>query len=296
MSIFLPILATIGISLVSLVGAAWLIFSKKQIKQLSLGLMALAAGTMLGSVFLHLLPEATHLLPTQTVFSVVLASLLGFLLIEKIIHWRHCHDVECSVHSFGYMNLLGDAVHNFIDGILIAGSFAVSPQLGLITTLAVAAHEIPQELGDFGVLIQAGFTPGRALLFNLFSASMAIAGAVFGWLAISQAQMLSAWLLPIAAGSFLYISTADLLPEIRKQDNVAKIAGVFSLVLLGVGLMIGVTYLSPEHSHGEVEHSHDHQVEELHQDTTIDKVENENHNDDHLEESDHDHEDEDQDH
>ena len=230
--------ASLLVSLVSLIGVFTLSLKKEQIEKILVFLIAIAAGTLMGGVFYHLLPEAMEQLSVNAVLQTTLWSFVFFLLIEKVLHWRHCHDEDCSVHSFGYMNLIGDGVHNFIDGLVIAGAFMTNIPLGWATTIAIASHEIPQEIGDFGVLLHAGFSRKRALFFNFVSALLAMGGAIAGYFLSEQSETLAAYLLPLAAGGFLYIAASDLLPEIRKHNTLAKMITSFVCFLLGIGLML----------------------------------------------------------
>lgn len=238
MTFFFILTASLLISAVSLIGVFTLSLKKDQMNKILVFLIAVAAGTLMGGVFYHLLPEAMEKLSSEVVLQTTLWSFVCFLLIEKVLHWRHCHDEECSIHSFGYMNIIGDGVHNFIDGLVIAGAFMTSIPLGWATTIAIAAHEIPQEIGDFGVLLHAGFSRQKALFFNFLSALLAMAGAVVGYVLSAQSESIAAYLLPLAAGGFLYIAASDLLPEIRKQNDLRKLFAAFVCFLLGIGLMI----------------------------------------------------------
>ena len=166
--------------------------------------------------------------------------ILGFILfflIEKILHWRHCHEEHCQIHSFAYINLFGDSVHNFIDGLIIAASFVASIPLGITTTLAVALHELPQEIGDFGVLVYAGFKRSKALLMNFLTAITAVLGGLIGFYLSSYAESFMMFLLPFAAGGFLYISASDLVPELRKELNMKKFSLIFITFLVGIAIM-----------------------------------------------------------
>ncbi|MBD3249438.1 hypothetical protein GF336_05315 [Candidatus Woesearchaeota archaeon] len=140
-------------------------------------------------------------------------------MIEKFLHWHHCHKGKCDIHTFTYMNLIGDGVHNFIDGLIIAASFSVDISFGVITTIAVIAHEIPQEIGDFGVLVYGGFGRLKALAFNFLSAVTAIIGAVIGYLISGSVEGFVPFLLPFAAGGFIYIAASDLVPELHKESD-----------------------------------------------------------------------------
>jgi zinc and cadmium transporter len=232
------VLANLIISLCSLIGVVTLGMSTKSLSKILMYLVAFSAGTLMGNAFLDLIPEAANNLPISTVMGLTLVSFIGFFFIEKVLHWRHCHNGQCDTHSFGTLNLLGDAIHNCIDGLVIAGTFLLSPALGLSTTFAMAAHEIPQEIGDFGVLLHAGFTKRKAIMANLAVALTSVLGGILGFSYISQNPMFSYYLLPIAAGGFIYIAGSDLLPEIRKETHLAKSIASFGLFLLGIVVMM----------------------------------------------------------
>jgi len=247
MSSLYTLASTVIISLLSLVGVFTLSLKPKFLNKIIMSLVSLSAGTMMGAVFFHLLPESHHYLGVEQLYPTILGSFLFFFLIEKILHWQHCHKPGCEVHSFGYMNLIGDGLHNFIDGLVIAGAYAADMRMGLITTLAVIVHELPQEMGDFGVLIHAGFSKRKAIFFNLLSAVMAILGALVGIGLLKQNLQLQNYLLPIAAGGFLYISASDLLPEMRKEPVGKKLLSSILMFILGIFLMLAFTWLPIEH-------------------------------------------------
>ncbi len=238
MSILLYIvLATFLITLAVWVAIFFLFLKKELLNKITLFLVAFSAGAMMGGAFLHLLPEAMEEVSVEALFIIPLFAFVLFFFIEKVFHWRHCHDGECNVHTFGYMNLFGDAVHNFIDGLVIAGTFLIDVRLGVITTLAIALHEIPQEIGDFGVLIYAGFKRKIALIINYIVALSVVLGGLAGYFLSSFFQNMIPYLLPFAAGGFIYIAASDLVPEIKKEERFIK--SVFSLLvfILGIGLM-----------------------------------------------------------
>ena len=264
------VLATSFISLLSLVGIFTLSLKRAFLQKIILFLVAFSAGTMLGSTFFHLLPESVEQLPAQVAFQLTFASLVIFFLIEKVLHWHHCHRADCHTHSIGYMNIFGDGLHNFIDGMIIATTFAVSIPLGIITTLGIAAHEIPQEIGEFGVLLHAGFSTKKALIFYVLSAGMAVLGAIVSLLLIESVAGLQAYLIPFAAGGFLYIGAADLLPELRKETVRLKLVGLVGMFLLGASLMLALQQYTP-HGHAEDEHVEDSHVEEVHADDVEDE-------------------------
>ncbi len=231
------IIASFLISFFALLGVFFLAFSKRATEKALLFLVSLSAGTLMGGAFLHLMPEAAENLDINTLFILVLASFILFFFIEKMLGWRHCHEENCEIHTFGYMNLVGDSVHNFIDGLIIAATFLIDIKLGIATTIAISFHEIPQEIGDYGVLLYAGFKRGRALLLNFFIASMIIVGGIAGYFLSLRIEGLIVYLLPLAAGGFLYISTSDLIPEIRKEKGVKRSLLSFGVFLLGIAIM-----------------------------------------------------------
>ena len=233
------LVATFVVSLISLVGILTFFLKKDLLNKALLVLVALSAGGLLGGAFLHLLPEAVE--EAGATLDIFLYLLLGFCLffvLEQFLRWRHEHGTVHRVQPFSYMILISDSVHNFIDGLIIAASFIVSFQIGVVTTLAVALHEIPQELGDFGVLIYGGFSRARALAFNYISAATAIVGGVTGYYLSSQLQGSIIYLLPFAAGNFIYIAAADLIPEIKHTTNLKRSVLHFGTFLAGLGLML----------------------------------------------------------
>jgi len=239
MNIIHPLVATFIVSLISLVGLFFFSLRRTLTHKIILGLVAFAAGTMLATALLHLLPEALSQATSQEVLLWVLGGFILFFLVEKIFHWRHCHeaDGDCRIHAFAYLNLFGDGLHNFIDGLLIAASFVADIHLGYVTTLAVLAHELPQEIGDFGVLLHAGFSRAKALAFNFLTALTAVAGAVVGYFLAQTAAWLPI-LLALTAGGFLYVAAVDLLPELRQHGRGWKKVILTSVLFLaGIGLM-----------------------------------------------------------
>lgn len=234
------ILATILISLLSLAGVVVLFLKTDFIKKIVVFLVALSAGTMIGAAFLHLIPEALTQMPIQKTFILTIGGFLLFFLVERLLHWRHCHKAEgeCHEHTFAYMNLLGDAFHNFLDGLLVIASFVINPVLGWTTVWAIASHELPQEIGDFGVLLHGGLKRGQALWLNFLVSLTAILGVFIGyWLSSFSGVALA--LLPITAGGFIYISAVDLVPELHQQtgSKLSKNILHFIFFVLGVGIM-----------------------------------------------------------
>jgi len=246
MTLFWIILSTAIIGIFSLVGIFTLSLKEQILQKILLHLVALSAGALMGGAFLHLLPESIEKGGGTDTFIWVLAAFIIFFLIEKLLHWRHCHKKDCSIHTFGHMNLFGDAVHNFIDGIIIAASFVVSIPLGITTVIAIALHEIPQEIGDFGVLIYAGFEKKKALLLNFIVAMIAVLGGIFGYYLSTYAENSIKFLLPFAAGGFIYIAASDLLPELRKEANLKKSISSFAMFIIGIIIMYSVKFIGGE--------------------------------------------------
>ena len=166
--------------------------------------------------------------------------------LEKLLHWRHCHKKNCDVHTFGYMNLFGDAVHNFIDGLVIAATFLTDIRLGIITSFAIALHEIPQEIGDFGVLLYSGFSRKKALFANFLVALTAVFGGIIGYFLSFQIENMTSYLLPFTAGGFIYIAASDLMPEIRKETSLRKSMLSFGVFLVGIAIMFLVKFIGHE--------------------------------------------------
>ena len=192
---------------------------------------------MLGGALLHLLPEAIHEFGNSIrIFEYTLLGICFFFIIERVLRWHHCHQIGCETHRhLGSLNLIGDGVHNLIDGIIIASAFTVSPTLGIPVVLSIALHEIPQEIGDFGVLLYSGFKKGKALIYNFISASTVIIGVLLGHLLIGKVDNINMFLLPFAAGGFIYIATSDLIPELHKEKSLKKSLisfAVFAIALL----------------------------------------------------------------
>lgn len=228
-------LSLIVISAASLIGVITLRWSSTKMQSVNFWLISLAAGSLIGDSFFHLLPEAT-LTDSLTPWLYLTAGLLAFFILEKIVHWRHCHVPTSSQHPhpLGSMNIVGDALHNFIDGLVLANAFLVSPALGLTTAMAIFIHEIPQEISDFGVLLHAGYSRLQAIRLNFWTSLSAVLGALIAIL--FQANWSTNNLLAFTAGGFIYIATADLLPEMQKETTTRK--SIQQLVWLSIGLII----------------------------------------------------------
>lgn len=256
MNVATAALLSVGaISLISLSGIAFLSLNERTLKKILLELVAFSVGALLGGVFLHILPELSEELGFTVVVSfLILAGFLFGFLLEKFVHWHHCHNTECHHETraekrahdehmqhhtkpFAFLNIIGDAIHNFVDGILIAAAYLVSIPLGLATTVAVLLHEIPQEIGDFAVLIHAGWSRAKALLMNFLSALAAVLGAGLTLLFGSRFAEYVPYVLPIAAGLFLYLAAADLVPELQKETKAGKSVVQLLALLAGIAVM-----------------------------------------------------------
>ncbi len=228
------------VSFVSFIALATLSLRAERLKKILLYLVSFAAGALLGDVFFHLLPEVVE--EQGFVLSVSVSVLVGVLFsffVEKVVHWRHSHmpSEEKHVHPVTTMNLVGDGVHNFIDGIVIGSSYLVSIPVGLATTFAVFLHEIPQEIGDFGVLLHGGYTKRRALLMNFLFALTAVLGVFIPFLIGSYVENALLFLVPFAAGTFLYIAGSDLIPELHKEVGLKVALVQLACLILGMVVM-----------------------------------------------------------
>lgn len=210
-------------------------------------LVSFAVGTLLGAVFLEILPHALEFGHADSVAISVLIGLLAFFVLEKLVLWRHCHHEACEVHGVeihahdhghqraGLMILVGDTFHNFVDGILIAGAFLADTQLGIVTALAIIAHELPQEVGDFLVLLHSGYSKSKALFYNLLSSLAMVLGGLLGYAALEGMQELTPYLLGVAASSMIYVAVADLIPGLHKRPELSATLEQVLLIGLGIG-------------------------------------------------------------
>lgn len=241
-SVYLYSLASVAIvSLISLIGIFTASISLEKLKKITIFLVSLSAGTLLGDSFIHLMPEVIEEHGSDmSVWCYLIGGIIVFFILEKIIHWRHCHIPTSNEHKHHLvmMNLVGDGLHNIIDGMLIAGSFLINPQIGITTTIAVVAHEIPQEMGDFGVMIYAGYSRAKALLLNFLIALTSAGGALLTILVSSYIENFSTYIIPFTAGGFIYIATADLIPELNKETKILKSLGQLASILLGIAIML----------------------------------------------------------
>jgi len=236
------LVSVIIVSLISLIGVVTLSLKRDFLQRILLFLVSFAVGGLFGDAFIHLLPEAFENSSASLVTSLfIILGIVIFFILEKFIRWHHCHVPahEHQLHPVVALNLIGDGVHNFIDGLIIGATYLVSIPLGITTTLAVVLHEIPQEIGDFGVLVHGGLSIKKALIFNFLSAVTSILGAIVALMVGSHLKGFTTALVPITAGGFIYIAGSDLIPELHEGCNV-KISSAFLqliFLLLGVAIM-----------------------------------------------------------
>jgi len=213
-----------------------LTLNNEKLKKVSTYLMYLAGGTLLGAAFLGMIPKAISMTDSTRVLESMLIGILFFFVLEKIILWRSCRNKNCErhMHAAVPLILIGDAFHNAVDGVVIAASFLTSPELGIFVTLSVILHEIPQELGDFGILIKSGLSRSRALWFNLLSGSTAIIFGVLAYYTLDSVTSLIPYALAFSAASFLYIALADLIPEMHRRTSLKDSLIQIALILFGI--------------------------------------------------------------
>jgi zinc and cadmium transporter len=251
--------ASLLMGLISLVGALTLVVSASHFKRLILPLVALSAGSLLGGALFHLQPEAVEMMGEGLAPWIwCAAGFVVFFVIERYLQWRHCQEDHCDHREpKGWLILFADGIHNVVDGLAVGGAFVADIRLGLMSCLVIAVHEIPQELGDFGILMHCGWRPARALLFNFLASLTFLLGGLVAWGITRELDV--SYLLAVGAGSFLYIAAADLLPELARERHGGASLLHFLLFVGGIGLMLGARELMPEHSHGGAGHEqHEH--------------------------------------
>lgn len=237
--ILYSLISILIISTISIIGITVFFTNDKKLPNILLFLISFSAGALLGDAFIHLLPEAMDSGINHVPIAVI-SGILAFFVLEKFVQWRHCHQPTSKEHPhpLATMNLVGDAFHNFLDGVIIATSYVVSIPLGIATTVAVLLHEIPQEIGDFGVLVYAGYSKKKALLMNFIISLTALLGGIVGLLLSKSITSFSGIMIAFTAGGFIYIATADLIPEMKKDTNFKKTSIQLIGLLLGIGVML----------------------------------------------------------
>jgi zinc and cadmium transporter len=228
-----------AVSLLSLIGLSLLSLSHKAFHEIVFWLVALAVGALFGDCFLHLLPEAYRDPTRATQASLfTIGGILLFFVLENFLHWRHQHsDEHQQVQPYGYLNILADMTHNFIDGLIIGASYLVGAKMGVATSLAVVLHEIPHEFSNFGILVRSGFSRWRAIFINFLTALMALAGGFIAWWVGGNTQDFTHWLVPLTAGGFVYIAGSDLVPQLHQEVKSVRAVVQFFAILAGVGIM-----------------------------------------------------------
>ena len=230
------ILGSVG----AVLGASLFLFFPDSIRRILVPyLISYATGTLLGAAFLGMIPAGLRQAPTVAVMATVLAGIVLFFTLEKFVLWRHCHDSQCELHSrAGPLILIGDAFHNFVDGVVIAAAFLTSIPLGVAASLAVIAHEVPQEVGDFAILLDSGYGRMRALVLNGLSSATTLPGAVATYLWLGETHAAVPYILALSAASFIYIAAADLIPGLHKQVTPAASLRQLVLLLAGIGTIV----------------------------------------------------------
>lgn len=228
------------VSLLSVIGLFTISLKENALKKLLIYFVSFSAGALFGDVFIHLLPEIVEESGfTLTVSLYILIGIVTSFIIEKIIFWRHCHMpiTEHHVHRYAFMNLFGDIVHNFIDGLILGAAYLVSIPVGIATTVAIILHEIPQEIGDFGVLLHGGFTRTKALFYNFITALTAVLGTLLALTLSQYLENMNMYLIPFAAGSFIYVAGSDLIPELHKGEGNFK-TSCFQITAFILGIVV----------------------------------------------------------
>lgn len=236
--LFWIILMTLINGLVAFAGAFSLFISKKSLNKILLFLVSISIGALIGGAVFHLIPEAITKLSLTKTFLIGFLGIIIFYSVESYLHWHHCHkEGECSEHPYTRLILYGDAIHNFIDGLIIASSFIISVPLGVLTSLLIIAHELPQEIGNFAVLVHGGFTRLKALFYNFLAQLTSVLGGILGYYFLGIHNY-AVYLLPFAAGGFLYIAIGDLIPEVFKERNYKKMIINILGILIGLAVLI----------------------------------------------------------
>lgn len=248
------IISVVIVSLLSFIGIVFLAFKTNFLQRIVFILVSFAVGAMFGSAFFHLIPEVfEHSHNYKSVSVIIILGILSFFVLEKFLHWHHNHNVtdeDEKVKPLGVISLAADSFHNFIDGILIGSAYLVDPTVGIATTFAVIVHEIPQEIGDFGVLIHSGFKVRKALLYNFLSACTSIIGAIIAIVLGYNIEGVENFIIAFAIGGFIYLAGSDLIPELHKKNSVKSSVIQLIAILFGLGMMYGFTLIE------KVGHSH----------------------------------------
>ncbi len=237
----MAIFSVLSISLFSIFLIFLIISRFKNISTLTFLLVSLAVGTLLGDAFIHLIPESFESIDSQTTTSLlILLGIIIYFILEKILRFRHCHEPDCQQDSYQHvvpLSIIGDSLHNFFDGIVVAASFQVSISLGIATSLAVLLHEIPQEIGDFAIMLHHKYSPKKALFLNLVSGAFSLLGVLITFFFSQFIQNFSLYLLPVTAGAFIYLASSDLIPELHRHSPKSS-SSIIQLSLLIIGIIL----------------------------------------------------------
>ncbi|KKR08300.1 MAG: hypothetical protein UT32_C0002G0063 [Parcubacteria group bacterium GW2011_GWC2_39_14] len=241
------LVSILAVSLISFLGVLFLGIKKEKLEHILLYFVSFSIGALFAEVFIHIIPRIVEEVGFTVRYGLYfLLGLIVFFIVEKYVHWHHCHKVDHhhEIKPVAYTNLIGDGLHNFLDGLIIASSFVVSVPLGIATAFAVLFHEIPQEIGDFGVLLYSGLSKKKALWLNFGSALLAVVGGVVGILLASTVSSIEMVILAIAGGGFVYIAGSDLIPELH-QNKCSRCSSVYQLLfmILGIVVMMGLLLL-----------------------------------------------------
>lgn len=240
------LISVIGVSLISLIGVLIIPFGHARYASMLLLLVSFSVGGLFGDAFIHLIPESFRELESDlSVSLLIMLGIFTFFVLEKFLCWRHCHIPTSDSHPHGLavINIVSDGLHNLIDGIIIGASYQVSLTIGVTSTLAIVLHEIPQEVGDFGVLLYSGMSRRKALFFNYLASTTAILGTLLSLWFGPHVKPLSVSLLPFAAGGFIYLAGTDLIPELKKEINLWKSFWQLAAIMSGIGVMAALLYL-----------------------------------------------------
>jgi zinc and cadmium transporter len=242
---FYSLLSVLIVSIIPLFGIFILGIKIEKLSKILIYFVSFSAGALLGDAFIHLLPEIIDKGYTISAALYILCGILMFFILEKFVHWQHCHApiTKTHVHTFAYVNLVGDGLHNFIDGLIIAASYMVSIPVGIATTVAVILHEIPQEMGDLGVMLYAGFSKVKAVTLHFVTGLVAVLGTIIGLALNSLFVNSEVFLVSIAIGGFIYVAGSDLIPELHKETSVKKSLVQTISFIIGILIMMALLLL-----------------------------------------------------
>ncbi len=249
------VVATILVSLISLVGLSAVSLKERTLDRILFFLVAFSAGSILGTAYFDLLPEAVEVVEGSLVYLYVTVGFVLFFFLERFIYWYHGHPheadmseetvVRASTKAFAYLNIIGDGIHNFVDGMIIAASFLLGFSVGLATTIAVVFHELPQEMGDYGILIYGGFKRKKALILNFIAASSVVFGGIVAIFLLGTIEALKGLLVAFSTGGFIYLAASELIPELQKEKSFKKSVIQFTTFILGIALIWSLGTIFP---------------------------------------------------